>query len=491
MKRIITLFFAVLLFIACVPTPEEEVVLSKTEGRLEAAITETTPVPAYQTEEVVLQPNGTDSDAPKQNDPQPTDEPRGTLRTALGAPEHCSDSTEGKVYGGTLKVEIDADVEIPNVSEVPVYTVRDRVFTPEECEHIAKVLLGDGPYYSYNRELAEQTAAKHRIEYLMKRLHEFDSRAYGDGFSYDEGYRFSMENQLSSAQKHYAELTQPGPSQPWTGSFAEKRVVLSDALNRYLAIGDEMILLYDEFSSAPDTFGAHASETAGETEAMRVAEALFSEMVTERFAASIVQSDNEWLIKNNGLSPDAYPAQEYEVMMVRTEAGIPCYPYSAFHGSDTAQQAAGFTQDYDDPVIPEHCDVLVRDGKVASIIWYNAFEVTGTENENVALLPFDDILNIFKRQIFRSIYLDPAESGQPEKVENMVVERIVLSYMRVKKKDAQNEQYLLPVWDFMGYSYDARHEGTDLSGTKSWFSGQSLLTVNAIDGSIVDRNVGY
>ena len=138
MKRITGILLSLFLLLACVPTPEEEVVLNKTEGRLEAAITETTPLPAYQTEEVVLQPNRTESEVPQGSDPQPTDEPRGTLRAALSAPEHYTDSVEGKVYGGMLQIEIDADIEVPNVSAVPVFSVQIKTFSPEEKEKIAK-----------------------------------------------------------------------------------------------------------------------------------------------------------------------------------------------------------------------------------------------------------------------------------------------------------------------------------------------------------------
>ena len=103
------------------------------------------------------------------------------------------------------------------------------------------------------------------------------------------------------------------------------------------------------------------------------------------------------------------------------------------------------------------------------------------------------MLDIFKKQVFRSIYLDYAENGKPESRDCMVITRICLSYMKVKKKDAPDERYLLPVWDFMGYTYnpDYPRSDADLIGTKSWFLYQSLLTVNAIDGSIIDRDAGY
>ena len=53
------------------------------------------------------------------------------------------------------------------------------------------------------------------------------------------------------------------------------------------------------------------------------------------------------------------------------------------------------------------------------------------------------------------------------------------------------ERYLLPVWDFMGYDYNDEIDNSSQIGHKAWFSAQSLLTINAIDGSIIDRDAGY
>ena len=486
MKRIIVIFLSLVLLVACVPTPEEEVVLNKTEGRLEAAITDTTPVPAYQTEEVVLPPNGTESDAPKQNDPQPTDEPQGTLRAALGAPTHCTDRAEGKVYGGTLTVQIDADVEIPNVSKVPVYTTEIRTFTAEQCESITKLLLGDGPYYNYNRELYEQLKWKRVIEEQTKELDDYNNRVFGENFPYDE-FREAAELNLNTYLRDYAAMPEPGPMQPWTGSFSDERTVVADAMNRYLSIKTNSVYFYDEAGNAPFPLAGHTPLAADEKEAAAVAESVMREISGDEFKAVGISTyldghDRESFLAEWNLSPEQFPAEEYHIILVRNTAGIPCYSYSTFHGSDTALQAAGMSLDYDDPVIPESAAVLVRDGKAAALIWYNAIKVTGTENENVALLSFDEALEIFKKQIFRSIYLDSAEKGKAETQERITITRIVLSYMKVKKKDAPNECYLLPVWDFMGYTED---------GSKEWFANQSLLTINAIDGSIIDRNAGY
>ncbi len=503
MKRVPVILLSLFLLLACVPTPDEEVVINKGEGRLESLITESRPVEVYAVEaesngdSATLAIDASANDAAQAAETSAPDADgelpaENTLRAALGAPGHVTDAVSGKVYGGTLNVSIDAEIEVPNVAAVPVYTVRVKTFTPEEKEQITKLLFGVGPYYNFNRELSMQIGEKRAIEETTQRIADYDNRIYGENYDY-ESARWVCEQNLQQHLKSYAELPDPGPMQPWTGSFSGERTVLADAENRYLAFSEGEMWLHDQAFSAPHAFGGHRAETPEQQAAMDIAEKTFKDVTGETFTASTITYDKDLFLKNQGLSVRDFPPSEYSVGLIRTVTGIPCYPYSAYHGSDTALQAAGVSQDYDDPVLPEQAEVLVRDGEVVALNWYNAIETVRTENENVALLPFSDILDIFKKQIFRSIYLD--EGGDDEWRYTMVVERVCLSYMKVKKKDAPSERYLLPVWDFMGYDYNELYDDpTDsvrMIGHKAWFSGQSLLTINAIDGSIIDRDAGY
>ena len=51
--------------------------------------------------------------------------------------------------------------------------------------------------------------------------------------------------------------------------------------------------------------------------------------------------------------------------------------------------------------------------------------------------------------------------------------------MRVQNPDSEEEYTLIPVWDVFAYNPD------DTLGTRS------LMTINAMDGSIISRNTGY
>ena len=117
-KLFVLLLTALLLLAACQPTPAEEVVVNKAEGRLEELIVA---------------------------EPEASPAPERTVRERVGAPETVTEDLSGHVYGGQLTIHIDGPVVVPEVTRVPVYTVRFRAFDPQEKEALTKRLLGTAP----------------------------------------------------------------------------------------------------------------------------------------------------------------------------------------------------------------------------------------------------------------------------------------------------------------------------------------------------------
>jgi hypothetical protein len=61
--------------------------------------------------------------------------------------------------------------------------------------------------------------------------------------------------------------------------------------------------------------------------------------------------------------------------------------------------------------------------------------------------------------------------------------------MVARKKDNPDHLMLVPVWDFLGTRiWKDTNSGKDVS---SGNVNLSFLTINAIDGSVIDRNLGY
>lgn len=66
----------------------------------------------------------------------------------------------------------------------------------------------------------------------------------------------------------------------------------------------------------------------------------------------------------------------------------------------------------------------------------------------------------------------------------VTVRDIRLGYMRVLKQDEAGVGLLVPVWDFFG--------DVDYENSRGFTNPDtSLLTINAVDGSIIDRSRGY
>lgn len=279
-------------------------------------------------------------------------------------------------------------------------------------------------------------------------------------------------------------MPEPGPMEPWMGSFQDDEICLANSDNYWVKIQKGQISYYDPLQSDwSAVLFCIPRNNEEDTQAIETAGELFGDLTTEPYIPYGILRNSE-MLGTERMNDE----KQYLVKLTRTYAGIPCYAYTTDHGSDTAMQAAGVDM-YSEQMFPESIEINVRDGKVISLNWSNASEVIKTENENVTLLPFSKILEIFKKQILRSIFLDSESGCDQNELHKIEVTRICFSYMRVKKQDGNEEYYLLPVWDFM-----CAVNNPGLYGRfeeQEWLSQQSILTINAIDGSIIDRNAGY
>jgi hypothetical protein len=122
-----------------------------------------------------------------------------------------------------------------------------------------------------------------------------------------------------------------------------------------------------------------------------------------------------------------------------------------------------------------------------------------TENEKIRkgakLIEFDKILDIFSKQIM----IQGAWNNVVEvKSRTLHIDEITLGYMKIAVPDNPDEFILTPVWDFFGYEETEYDENTytgllldENYKYKTRTFRHSYLTINAIDGSIIDRSLGY
>lgn len=122
---------------------------------------------------------------------------------------------------------------------------------------------------------------------------------------------------------------------------------------------------------------------------------------------------------------------------------------------------------------------------------YNApLEVMETVVEGASMKSFDEIKSTFETMaVIKNAdpnlnldkYQNLGETPMPIMIE---VDRVVLGYARISEADSFDTGLLVPVWDFKGTVKTSTDDN-------SWYNYCSILTINAIDGSIVDRSLGY
>ncbi len=132
--------------------------------------------------------------------------------------------------------------------------------------------------------------------------------------------------------------------------------------------------------------------------------------------------------------------------------------------------------EYAAPLDPEELTVMINKEGIIDLFWLNAKGDFNKITENVKLLTFEDIMKKSEDNIFYNIYAD-----KEDKV-TVNIESIELNYMCVKQKDSLTKLLAIPVWDFIGFHKDSKF-GFRISGC--------YLTLNAIDGTVINRELGY
>lgn len=134
----------------------------------------------------------------------------------------------------------------------------------------------------------------------------------------------------------------------------------------------------------------------------------------------------------------------------------------------------------------EYIEIYVDTSGIIRFIWQSPSEVIEVENSNVQTISLDEIKNIFLNQITISEAWTYSDSKK-----NIYIDRIEYGMTRVAIKDMNSEYRYVPSWTFFGYEELIMHTSSGEKKIKVKLPFASYLTINAIDGSIIDRSLGY
>lgn len=126
---------------------------------------------------------------------------------------------------------------------------------------------------------------------------------------------------------------------------------------------------------------------------------------------------------------------------------------------------------------------------IGSFSWNSPYKVTNVMAKNSSMLPFSDISSIFKKMILyeNEQLFDSADINSGLSQLEFVVTKVTLSLQRIIEKNNIDNGLLVPVWNFYGVQIGRSKDGLEIALKKD----TPFVSVNAVDGSIIDLARGY
>lgn len=389
---------------------------------------------------------------------------------------------------GNLAISVDADVIIPDSSKITIAKVARHSFTLEECEKYIQVLFHGQKTYSGElsvykpallqrieqaqkelQEAIEQENEKMTLlwqETLEKYQRELESYGEGDGLV-EKTVAFTVNEDNYNEEEMY--LVSDGSD----GIYRSIKIKNHDAFRTYE-------LLYnvskDGYSGISELYSmVQESELNFGTEMIGDPNALPELVKSEADAVSDANrmlSDlgiHDFCAKNVDIvfgNINGKVQKAYRISFTRLIGDVSFnYNYTDISSDMAVDDGKGGKT----PIWgTERVTFIVTDEGVVQFEMLNPLEVNEIVTEYTNMKEFESIMDIFKKMIL--IVHANVPEGQVRTIE---IERIELGLMRVLEPNSLDSGVLIPVWDFYGPS------------------GETYLTINAIDGSIIDRRVGY
>ncbi len=485
MKRSMSFFLLFLLFLTgCQPTPEVDAVKQKDTNLLIEAVKE-----AEQ----------------EQNEPAPV-----PVKELMPERFQCDFLTEAR------QVHVTADVPIRVLTEgtFPLVRVQRRTFTNEERLTVYRRLFDSDTVYKYEYRPTKEAVVK-EIEWLLQEPTAEEKKEFLEDPEESEetwaAYLQSRKDRIEELRQKYLSLPDDGsplPFEPWDGALFTIRngespgmvvgveyptpmkmpsygTLLEGRPVDYSREKEDGNDTYSVFSFdkrldkpnveriTPKDYGkAHAGSTITARQAAEAA------MTPSAGLGDFAVADILWSHDADDVAVAAgkIGKQAYLVRLTPVFHGA-SMPYCGMDAMDIPE-GGGYTPSWD----YEHVIAAVDgDGRILGMAWLGPLQETEVVSATTTLLPFEEIMDIFARQVNRVFSYEEDIDG------SLTVDDVQLGLFRIREKGDMESGLLVPVWFITGaYRYASHPEEVHLYDNLS-----PIAVINAINGSIIDVMKGY
>lgn len=408
------------------------------------------------------------------------------------------DLEEVSIRGKWRKVKVNLSSELPEADTLPVYQYSSVYFEEHEAEEIIRAFAGkDVSFYKTGNHSLKYYQAKlqsinETIESLEQEkleltepmvIESYDVQTGEEGYvTIDEEYldqeiaaEKAEASKIVNIIRNYKVQDKETVSLKYTTDPDELYDEETKVLRASFDIGDNTYIVYTLFDGKLIRVGKMdvEDETIPVTYSNLEDDGSYSVGISrdkagrqaEEFISRVAP---EYQLRN------AYPAVSY--MHEDNEEFV-----WQFYFTRTIDGTEVFFEDHEidmssisrPPVRYETISVAVSSEGVVGFTWQFPLEKKELISDNVRLMPESQILSIAKNYF------------ELQEIEGISLKTMKLSYARIDKEGDYDSFYYVPVWDYIGeMSGDYMYGWVD-------FSTYSFLTINALDGTIIDRTIGY
>lgn len=452
--------------------------------------------------------------------------------------------TNLKDQSGNIKVAVNADVVLPDVDSIPLVRVEAQPFSQKMVDQLIAALFDNGKLYEPD-SLTQLTKSEISERLLQLKLKKAELEQQGmkplNPDSEDEGEAAvpdgssnigtpqainqldmvigsiaAMEELLETApdEKQFVETTGNLENTPDSENTSDSIYSAHVAQlhpeggmhSLWVRNNEKQNSHWARYTNRGDfetSFGGYYpegiwNEMANETDRAEADALTFPVMtmeearqIADRFLEQIgvdylVLERNEKVIgKSNVQNDDGTRSgnliKAYRFQYVRKISGVPITYTNVESSVEGEGESIVWSWDYETMML------IVDDRGIAGMNWQAPYKLMETITDSTAMLSFFKIQEIFEKMILidHAAYAD--EGGA-----DINITEVRLGLARIREQNNLAIGLLVPVWDFFG-TRTVYYEGDDgqLKSHTQREPGKTLLTINAIDGAIIDRSRGY
>lgn len=458
------------------------------------------------------------------------------IRETINAPEHYTNVL--KLQDGALTINTDAEVVVPEVSSLD--TIKVTAMEPDQdfIDTVTNTFFKGGTYYNgFKYNTPEKSSLEEDLAYLKKCKAEGNNDPYDYGTNPEGILKYDIDMEISSLEEEIKTAPEGGTIEKAKPSFGLSTFTKDDDeyakndMEIVVELGDDTYDYsiqrngegswrnsvnisrdqgysnYDEsdryWNEARYNLEGHSAYDFTTTKedlkkktkiSYEDAKALADEKIESLGIDNMTNYSWDYALYSvdvANMTEDSIKNYGYIFKYCRNIKGCPI-TYTTETGGclDVGDLESFSAADIENATPPwgcEVCNIIISDKGVEELAISDLYDIGEVQNKNVKLMDFDEIIKIYEQMM----EVSNANISETENFRNYNITRIELGYARIYDPKADNSSgVLVPVWDFFGgYDVDSKNGYTVRDDGKD--SRNTCMTINAVDGTIIDRAFGY